>query len=241
MPLLGSLDALKTAYGHFRRRRDYKSLPLVGAVVATEVTYGGNGWHPHLHVLMVLASSGEAAIGTVGALAAGWLTSLAAVGLSGNEAAFQVQGASAAGQYVAKFGAAEEIALHGQKQGRKGGRSPWQLLDDARDGDAQAARLWQEYAVAFKGRRQLVWSRGLKARFGVGETDDEAAAAEPVPEPETVRSWLGSGDLWRAARRRRASLLIAAAEGSDLDKAEFGPTDAALWLRLGAGLVIEPD
>lgn len=248
-PLGPALSAVKDAFRRLGRRRDWQALfpkgpdgeRIGGTVVATEVTHGRNGWHPHLHILMCLQGKPAEALASVEALREGWSVSLAAEGRSCNAAGFQVQGASAAGQYVAGFGAAEEMSLQGEKKGRKGGRSPWQLLDDARDGDSWAGRLWQEYALAFKGRRQLVWSRGLKARFGVDEVEDEAAAAETAPEPVTVRAWLGSGDPWRLARRRRAALLSAAAIGGDLDAAEFGQTDAALWRSQGGGNLIEGD
>lgn len=244
MRLAPTLDAFKAAWARLRQRREFRALPLVGQVVATEVTFGGNGWHPHNHVLMVLDGSPDAALQAVAALAPVWLTCLQGQGLTGGDAAFQVQGASAAGSYVAKFGAAEEIALAGNKRGRNGSRSPWALLDDARDGDKRAAAAWLEYASAFKGRRQLVWSRGLKARFGVDEVGDGAASAEgeagEAPEVETLRVWLGSSLRWRDARRRRCSLLRAAESGGDLDGAEFGQTDAAMWRRLGGEAVLEP-
>ena len=163
--------------------------------------------------------------------------------LSGNDAAFQVQSAQAAGAYVAKFGAAEELALQGQKRGRNGSRGPWQLLDDARDGCARSAAIWREYALAFRGRRQLVWSPGLKARFSIGETTDDEAAAEVDPAPpaaEVLRAWAGAGDRWRSARRRRVALVQAAEAGGSLDAAEYGPTDALRWQLRGGDAVLEP-
>jgi len=245
MALAPSLGGLKDALRRFRQRREWRALPVVGSVTATEVTFGGNGWHPHSHILIVLDCPPTEAVQSVAALASVWLTCLQGQGLTGNDAAFQVQGASAAGAYVAKFGAAEEMALSGKKAGRKGSRSPWQLLDDARDGDKRAAAAWLEYAAAFKGRRQLVWSPGLKARFGVDDVSDDDAsaegAAEEVPTIETLRVWLGSSLRWRDARRRRCALTDAAEGGGSLDAAEYGLTDAARWRSLGGELVIEPD
>jgi len=245
MRLAPTLAAFKRSFERLRQRREWRALPSCGLVVATEVTFGRNGWHPHLHVLMVMDCAADQAVQRVAALASVWLTCLQGQGLTGNAAAYQVQGASAAGAYVAKFGAAEEIALAGNKRGRQGSRSPWQLLDDARDGDKRAAAAWLEYAAAFKGRRQLVWSRGLKARFGVDEVEDEDAAAEgaadEAPTIETLRVWLGSSLRWRDARRRRCALTDAAEGGGNLDAAEYGLTDAARWRSLGGDLVIEPD
>lgn len=237
------LDALKRAKQKLRRRRDWASLPLVGSVTATETTHGRNGWHPHFHELLLLDAAPDQAARLIEGLRSAWLTSLAAVGLDGEQAAFHVQDASAAGAYVAKFGAAEELALQGSKRGRNGSRGPWQLLDDARDGCARSAAIWREYALAFRGRRQLVWSPGLKARFGVGETSDDEAAAEVDPAPpaaEVLRAWAGAGEPWRSARRRRVALVHAAETGGDLRAAEYGLTDAERWRQVGGESLIDP-
>lgn len=245
MKLAPFLDALKGAKRRFRQRREWRGLKpvFVGSVTATEVTHGRNGWHPHFHEIAVLDCPPAAALSLIEGLRAAWLACLHGVGLSGNEAAFQVQSAQAAGAYVAKFGAAEELALQGEKRGRNGSRGVWQLLDDARDGCARSAAIWREYALAFRGRRQLVWSPGLKARFGVGETSDDEAAAEVDPAPpaaEVLRAWAGAGDRWRSARRRRVALVQAAEAGGSLDAAEYGPTDALRWQLRGGDAVLEP-
>lgn len=237
--LVPFLDGLKKAWDRMRQRREWRVLPVVGTVTALEVTHGANGWHGHMHVLVVLDAPEPKALEALEAGRSGWLVSLASQGLDGNRAAWQVQAATAAGSYVAKWGAAEELAVGRAKQGREGGRTPWQLLVDARDGDVQASALWSEFARAFRGRRQLVWSRGLKARFGIDEVKDEDAPEVEQPA-EVLRCWLGWSDEWRQARRRRAALLDAAEGGGDLDAAEFGPTDAKRWRdEVQAGQVIE--
>ena len=207
----------------------------MASVTATEVTYGANGWHPHFHILVIMQGQQDQAVSALDALLPVWLACLRGQGLAGERAALQAQGAAAAGAYVSAFGAAEEVALSGHKAGRQGSRSPWQLLNDARDGDRQAAALWIEYAAAFRGRRQLVWSRGAKARFGIDEISDDEAAAEAAAEVETVRVWPRSAGAgrWRQARRRRCALLDAAEAGGDLDAAEYGATDAERWRRRG--------
>ena len=67
------------------------------------------------------AGSQAEALDLVEKLREPWLASLRAEGLDGSGAAFQVQGATAAGNYVGKWGAAEEeLALSGKKSGRAG-------------------------------------------------------------------------------------------------------------------------
>lgn len=220
------LGALKDAAKRLRQSKGWRKLPHVGSVTATEVTHGANGWHPHFHLLLILDAPSVSALDALDGLRSEWLRCLEREGLDGNKAAYQVQQASAAGDYVAKFGAAEEIAFGASKTGRNGSRSPWQLLADATAGDKRACALWAEFAVAFRGRRQLQWSPGLKAKAGIDEvSDDEAAEADPV----TLRAWPGKSDEWRSARRRRCALVDAAENGRDLDAAEFGPTDAERW------------
>lgn len=238
------LAKFKLANQRLRQRRDWRLLPLVGSVTAQEVTYSpANGWHPHTHSVLVFDASPAAALEMLEGFRAAWLTALRGVGLDGDlRVAFDVQDASAAAAYIGKFGAAEEMALQGNKKGRGSSRSPWQILDDARDGCGQSARLWQEYAAVFIGKRQLVWSKGLKDLCGVGEVSDEQAA-DPDQEPEKVllRVWPASHgfDDWRRARRRLVSILHAAETGGCLDAAERGPTDAEKWRRSGGDALID--
>lgn len=239
-----NLDAMKRALKAYRQSRCWRALGVTGSVTATEVTHGqANGWHVHYHLLIVMDQPGPDAVAALEATRAEWSRSLRKAGLTGNRAAFQVQPASSAGNYVAKFAAADEIALGHKKQGRGGSRSPWQLLADARDGDAYAGELFKEYAVAFAGRCQLVWSRGLKDRAGVEEAvaaEAEAEAAERSA-PVVVKKWLGWSEEWRQARRRRVALTDAVEQGGDLARAEFGPTDAERWReRLRESVVLEP-
>lgn len=240
--LAAMLSSLKSAWHRLRQRREWRALAVVGIVTALEVTYGANGWHPHQHVLVLMEGAAVDAQAKLAALIGPWLTSLAAFGLTGNDAALQVQDASAAGEYFGKFGAAEELTLGQAKRGRAGGRTPWQLLDDARDGDHRAARLWSVFAAAFKGRQQLRWSKGLKARFGIGEVaDQDVPEGQASAEIPVVRVWLAMGSAWRLARRRRCALLEAARSGGSLDEAEFGLTDSERWRADGDGVVFETD
>ena len=136
------LDNLKKAKQRLSQRREWRALPLIGSVTATEVTGGGSyGWHPHFHTLMLIEATTEAeAVEFVERLRAPWLACLKAFGLDGAGAAFDVQGAAGAGNYVGKWGAAEELAL-GERKGRHG-RTPFQLLHDASEtGDTLASEL----------------------------------------------------------------------------------------------------
>lgn len=229
------LDRMKDAKQRWARHRAYARIKprMIGSVTATEVTGGGaHGWHPHFHVIVILDVDVD-----LTPLRDAWLASLRGAGLDGAGAAFQAQGADAAGNYITKWGAAEELTLSQRKKGRgRTGRTPAQLLAASCDeADRQAGHLWAEYAMVFHGRRQLVWSRGLKALAGVGEVDDQDAAQDQQQDSqiETARVNIPH-QVWRqdvAVRRldRRAELL---------DRAEeVGPDDAVAELVAGHMLV----
>lgn len=234
------LDGMKGALKRLRQRKEWRRLPLVGSVTASEVTFGRNGGHVHFHILVILETGTDQAQALVETLRPVWDVCLSSQGLTGNHAAFHVQNASAAGDYVAKFGAAEEMALQGNKKGRKESRTPWQLLEDARAGDKQAMAQWVEFALVYRGRRQLVWSDGLKARFGIGEvSDDDAAAEDAAPDDVlVVRDWASQTE-WRKVRSRRCAILYAIESGGSLDAAEMGITDREALSRMASGPVLE--
>jgi hypothetical protein len=86
-----------------------------------------------------------------------------------------VNGAWAAA-YVTKWGIEEEMTKGHLKQGIKDGHvSPFGLLDLYDQGDEGAGERFQQFAKVFKGKRQLVWSKGLRELLKVGEQkpDDE--------------------------------------------------------------------
>ena len=222
------LRKMKRALDKMRQRRDWRRLrseSLVGNIVATEVTYGRNGWHVHFHMILVFKSGGGDQLLD---LKAAWLRSLEAVGLSGEgRYAFHVQDAQQTGEYVTKWGAAEEMVLSNVKKGGNGGRNPFQLLRDFTfDRDLQAGELFKHFAKVFKGTRQLVWSNGLKDLAGVDEIDDgEAAAGEDQTLDEMVAlidhaQWIGD-ESRKGVRTRRVRVLEAAERSAEEARIEI--------------------
>jgi hypothetical protein len=123
-----------------------------------------------------------------------------------------------AAEYVAKFGrepvaarrggAAWELAnAAGKTRGAEHGHySPFQLLDLA--GDDWAEKMFAEFGETIRGRRQLVWSNGLRELLGLGdEESDDSVAAEGEPESAHFVSFLESA--WKVARLRPAEVLDA--------------------------------
>lgn len=206
--LLGDMKKAKQRWGQTRAYRRIKPV-LIGSVTATEVTGGGaHGWHPHFHIIVITREEVD-----LNSLRDAWLSSLSWAGLDGTGAGWRVQDATEAGNYMAKWGAAEELTMGAKKRGR-GGMTPTQLLASSCDeGDVQAGRLWREYSAAFKGRRQLVWSRGLKRLALIDEVEDiEAASNEAQADQAEAGRDNVSTSAWNAGARRRRGRILDAAE-----------------------------
>ena len=235
----------RKAWQRFRKSED-----LFGTVSVREATYGDkNGWHPHYHVLcLVRAGSDEEAMAMLEPMRGAWLDCLRKEGLTGTAArAFHLQNGDAVSAYISKhgrddadraaatkarpaWGIAEEMTLARTKRGKAGGsRSPWQILRDAHGGDDDAKNLWREYALTMQGRRQQVWSDGLKASAGIGEIEDEEAAEGEeytADEDELIMSW--DRRQWRRIRRRRGEILDAAETGGAIGVRELLDDDGSL-------------
>lgn len=211
-PLAFLVQAMKGAKTAFHRLKAWRQLKLrlAGHVTATEVTFGErSGWHLHFHqLLLVRAASAADAIATVEAVRSSWLHALESHGLDGNRHAFDVRDASAAANYVSKWGPDAELAGSASKAGRSGGRTPWQLLADAAAGDAGAAARWSEYAVQMHGRRQLTWSRGLKDQLGIAELSDDQAAERLQDAPEWTTAVVLDRRAWRDILRNKIVIYL---------------------------------
>lgn len=208
---------------------------LFGSVSVREATHSAkNGWHPHYHVLcLVRAETDEDALAILEPLRRVWLNCLRTDGLTGTaDRAFHLQTGDAVSAYLSKhgrdaddraaalagrpaWGIAEEMTLARNKTGqREGSRSPFQILRDAHEAFADGApdevseKLWQEYALVMHGRRQQVWSDGLKALVGLDEVEDEQAAeGEEYTEDEDEILMQWHRDDWRRVRGLRAGIL----------------------------------
>lgn len=103
-------------------------------------------------------------------------------------------------------GAARELGLSNTKLGRKHNRTPFQILRDiiVADRDDNKAvsrdvRLVIEYVLATKGKKQMFWSRGLKAEVGIEELSD-ADLVDDQEEKSTILWGLTRGH-WDALRK----------------------------------------
>lgn len=205
-----------------------------GYVRSTEVTYGMNGWHSHIHALFFtddkLSDTEAAAFGDE--LHTRWARFvLKATGkLPTREHGTDVQRVDEDGQvlglYLAKvqdegksktekWDASAELARADVKRGRGDENFvPFELLDSEHPMPlAQRRRLWVEYYEGTKGRRAITWSRGLKARYEVGEKSDEAIIEETESAPV---QWLADGRAYDNLRRSSPDLLAVVLEAAEV-------------------------
>jgi hypothetical protein len=239
MPLAVYWSKLGAADKELKRSGPWKRLNKVmggGFAKATECTYGKNGWHPHPHYILLLSlKTEEEAIEAVEELRDEWLKQLEAQGLDGTSPAaikrsFDVRGAAAAGEYLTKWGAAEELTLGAEKVGQAKGRTPWQLLRDSRTADTDkeqkhAAARWYEFIQAFEGVHQLRQSPKFRELVKAYEPPEE----EKPLEKNLILS-LGQNSFSHAVYRK--TNMCEAVEQTTLEdsraaakNAMFGETD----------------
>lgn len=202
--------ALRTKYG------------FIGEIRTLEVTHGVNGWHPHAHSIWITEEplTQEQIDQLQSDLYEHWMRACLKAGLPEPSKAHgvDVRGARYAAAYVAKWGFAMEVAGGTSKRGKKesGGRTPWQLLADATEGDRRAGWLWREFALAFFGKRQLFWSRGLRDKLELPPELTDQAALDLKDENAERHEQVIMLDLntWHVVRRAGAQerLLLYAAE-----------------------------
>jgi hypothetical protein len=210
----------------------------IGRVRAFEVTHGrkgtNNGWHPHYHFLQFAKGGADAA------QLMDWRTRLylewakccerAGLGTPSFQHGLDLQDGSKADKYLSKWGLECEMTKGHIKQAKAGGETPFDLLRAvlADKSDRQAAALFSEFGRVFKGKRQLSWSRGLRARFDLVEKTDEEIAQEHTEGAELLG--LISVDEWRDVLRvqARGVVLELAAAGGWSAVARF------LWFIRGA-------
>lgn len=226
-------EALK----YFRSGKSFQafkaSVGLEGFIRSLEVTYGGNGWHPHTHELWFVAASAfsQPAVGSLGESPADyirsrWEKACSKAGLipRGKLKAFRqhavdIKADADCSDYLVKqddennfWGLDSEMTLSVLKRG-KGTIHPFELVQLAKNGDPKAAKRFVEYVYAMKGKAQLFWSKGLKKRALVEEVTDDEIAASTADESISI------ADLetfaWQAVldRRARSHLLRLAENG----------------------------
>lgn len=190
------LLALGKSVNKFRSGKRYdcfrKEIGLIGSIRAFEITYGENGWHPHIHLLLMHSIEIEPWDWTSmeDKLYSMWSGACASNGLeTSREHGLKMDDAAQASTYIGKWGdimdkrwgTDSEMTKANIKKGRAGSLTPFDFLRKViEDGDLEYEEKFKEYAKATKTKRQLVWSPGLKAKYLIEEKSDEEVATEKV-------------------------------------------------------------
>ena len=209
---------MQGAYSKAWGGRGPKAAGYLGQVRVIETTYGGNGFHPHIHAAIVFAP------GTPEWRAEGLLT---AAGVTYR------QGVAAAGGHVTKGRAGWHVEacrsvssvvsylvkIEGRAKGDAGlameltrgdlkrasvalgrGLSQFELLELATAGDTNCARLFSVYERAAYRRQLISIGAGLRERYGVEVVTDEEAAVEAI-QAEPVAVYVFTPKRWNGLAR----------------------------------------
>jgi len=186
------------------------SLGVWGHIRALEVTHGANGFHPHFHALIFYHPE-QTTLNKWGAFPKRWQDVAVRAGLPSPslDRGCQIDNGDRAAQYVAKgvWGLESEVTKGHVKKGKRGSRTPFDLLRDYLRGDKQAGALWRVYSKALEGRRQLYWSNGLKNLLSIAELTDEEISNRPDDEKALLLAVI-TDDQWRLIYRRRMESAV---------------------------------
>lgn len=216
--LSGFMDARRV----MKNRKPWRTLTRIavaGTVRALEVTYGENGWHVHSHEILFIKPGVQVLdlIRVEKALYDMWLNACQTVGLGSPSLAHgvQVQDGQQAGKYASKWGMDCELTKAHLKRAIGSNYSPWDMLRKYGEGLKDFGDLFREYARAFRGKRQLVWSGGLRKLLGLNV---EASDEEIALRVEADAIFLGALErchwsLVKQAEKRGELLSIAESKG----------------------------
>ena len=185
-----------------------KRLGYKGRIVATEVTWGEqNGWHPHYHMIFFFDHEINPQ-GLQSFLALEWQDACLKAGLKAPDLihGVDVRNGTYAAKYVSKWGLEEEVTKGHLKKGLNGSLTPFDLLRGASTNNHYKT-LFKQFADVFKGKQQLVWSKGLKELLGIQQMTDEELIEETEKTSIEVREL---GDLiWQLILKyeKRAHVL----------------------------------
>lgn len=201
-----------------------------GFIRAVEVTHGDNGFHPHIH--MIVFSNQEATSSLLeGVYKDAWLRACRLSGLPvpSLQHGCIVKDGSYAAEYASKWGIEDEMTKANQKQTKnKKGVTPWGLLRCIKDGDDEkyspdrAKALFLVYSNAFKGKRQLYWSNGLRSLLWMKkEITDKELADQSADKLAKILSVL-TVEQWKVIRGRKLeSVLLDVAEANQQALGDF--------------------
>lgn len=184
---------------------------IAGSVRNLECTWGyQSGWHPHSHVLLFSQTDLDPQT-----LYDRWQQACSKYNLYASWEAFH-EGVSTANQAAADYllnleksswSAAEELTFAHYKTA-KDRFTPYDLLRQVKEtGEAIFADKFEEFAKAYKGKRQLYWSKGLRDLLKLGQDQTDEALANKEDESNEIILSIPR-PIWRYILRANLRLEI---------------------------------
>lgn len=236
-----TITGLQTAYRKLLNRKSGQAIVaemgVIGRIKALETTYGENGWHPHFHVLMFLKNAHIDLEAYQIRLLECWRSVCLSSGLNKpNDHGLQLHDGTYAATYVSKWGLESEMTKGHMKTSRDG-YSPFDLLRaqvGTYSGTAKPLapgeykNLFRDYAYNMKGKRQLVWSDGLRDLLGLRQEKSDQELVDEVEEQEVLFVNIPLA-MWKVILKaeKRAEVL----ESCKLGLANFETYCCEIWLR----------
>jgi hypothetical protein len=194
----------RMAWRRFRKRVGYRY-----RIVVREAMYGRNGPHPHLHVLLYVRHDDYTAK-DLHRLKMAWIQAYPldpskpwekptydnGLHISRPPPEFSIA------NYLTKWGLSSEVTRSCDKSPRgEGARTLWNLLEDSRKGDHQAAVLFREHFECMENQRIFSTSRNLYLDLGVEDPEEEGELRD---EDAELEGWELVADItedWELIRR----------------------------------------
>lgn len=221
-------DKFSKARQTMKNRKPWRNLvsalSMIGNINRTEVTYGKNGWHIHCHTLLFFDHPVNLSPGAIYPM---WESACVASGLPSPSQAHGVKISSPKqmADYIAKQGKETsnwtieaEMTKGHTKRGGMEGLTPFDLLRSYRDTKNDThKRLFAEYSQTFKGKRQLVWSKGLRSLLLLAPEITDEEIVEQHDEMDELFVMIETAKLWPTIRKlkMRGQLLEAANLGEE--------------------------
>ena len=211
---------------------------IYGFIRAVEVTHGKNGFHPHVHMIVFTdCETGSSLLEYVYSNAWQRACRLSGLPIPSDQHGCTVQDGTYADDYISKWGIEDEMTKANQKQSKNKGVTPWGLLRCILDGDDEeyppkrAESLFKVYVNAFKGKRQLYWSNGLRKFLTLSkELTDEELARKADDERAYLLSKI-TVSQWKTIRTAKKEATL-------LSIAEINPIAATAFIQ---NLTVEMD
>lgn len=207
-------------------KRSAARLGVVGHVRVVEVTDGDNGWHVHIHAVVLLSGAvgGDSLDAFAAWSAEAWSRAVVRQGRPAPLAVAQhlrlvTDVADAINEYVTKVSDLGLELTQTQSKVARGAHKTlpvWEHLRAfAEDGDLDALKRWHQWERGAHGRKQMTWSRGLRDRLGLGRD---------LADEEIVTEEVGDADLlWITAEGWRRVVRSPGLQSRILDAADVGP------------------